>query len=125
MKNRVTQFAVFVLTLSTMCGPVQAGAWQICGLEMLVTDVLKRPYPQVQARILKVSPASATVECPKVGTTVTFTPEQTDYQNPLPRRQWPKKGQSVRVDYRYLDGVCKGDGNSYACRIKHYPMGGR
>ncbi|WP_331716112.1 hypothetical protein [Pseudomonas prosekii] len=27
MKNRVTQFAVFVSTLSTMCGPAQAGAW--------------------------------------------------------------------------------------------------
>ena len=47
-----------------------------------------------------------------------------DYQNDLPRRTWPKKGQSVRVDYRYLDGVCKGDGQSHSCRIKHYPMVG-
>lgn len=58
------------------------------------------------------------------GTILTFTPETRDYQNDLPRRQWPKKGQSVRVDYRYLDGMCKGDGHSHACRIKHYPMVG-
>lgn len=125
MKNRVTPSVLFALTLSILCAPAHAAAWQICSLELLVTDVLKQPSPQLQARILKVSPASATVECPEVGATVTFIPEKPDYQNPLPRRQWPKKGQSVKVNYRYLDGVCKGDGNSYACRIEHYPMAGR
>jgi hypothetical protein len=94
-------------------------------MELRITEVLKQPFAQLQARVLKVTPASSTVECPEVGATVVFTPEKVDYQAPLPRRQWPRKGQSVQVNYRYLDGICKGDGNEHACRIKHYPMGGR
>lgn len=122
MKIRATRYGLFVLPLAVLCGPAQASTWQICRMEVRVTDVVKRPYPQLQAQILKATPASASVECPEVGTTVTFAPETTDYQATLPRRQWPKKGQSVRIDYRYLDGICKGDGNDYACRIKHYPL---
>ncbi|MCD5996144.1 hypothetical protein KDX38_21660 [Pseudomonas sp. CDFA 602] len=91
-------------------------------MELRVTDVLKHPYLQLQAQVLKVNPASPTVECPEEGASLTFTPETADYQNQLPRRKWPIKGQSVRVKYRYLDGLCKGDGNSYECRIKHYPV---
>lgn len=125
MKNHAARYALFVLTLSVLCEPVQASAWQICSMELRITDVLKRPYPQLQAQILKVSPTSTTTECPEAGATVTFTPETTDYQAPLPRRQWPSKGQLVHVNYRYLDGICKGDGNEHACRIEHYPLGGR
>ncbi len=120
-----TGLALFVLTLPILCDPVQASTWQICRMDVRVTEVMKRPYPQLQAQILKTIPASTTVECPKVGATLTFTPETTDYQTTLPRRQWPTKGQSVRVDYRYLDGICKGDGQDYPCRIKHYPLDGR
>ncbi|ALQ03437.1 hypothetical protein AK973_2988 [Pseudomonas brassicacearum] len=113
------------MTLAFLSGPVQASTWQICHLELRIVEVLKQPYPQLQAQIVKARPKSASVECPAQGSSLTFTPETPDYQATLPRRQWPGKGQSVRVDYRYLDGVCKGDGNSYACRIKHYPVGGR
>lgn len=125
MKNRARDSALFALTLSALCVPVQAATWQICRMELRVVDVVKQPYPQLQAQVLKATPTSATVECPETGTTVTFTPETTDYQNTLPHRQWPKKGQSVQVNYRYLDGICKGDGNSHACRIEHYPLVGR
>ena len=79
----------------------------------------------IRDRIVKARPKSVSVECPAQGSLLTFTPETPDYQATLPRRQWPRKGQSLQVDYRYLDGVCKGDGNSYACRIKHYPVVGR
>ncbi|RON57768.1 hypothetical protein [Pseudomonas frederiksbergensis] len=116
---------LLVLTLLVVCIPVHASTWQICALELRITEVVKRPSTQLQAQVLKVSPASTTAECPEVGTTLTFAPETTDYQTTLPRRQWPIKGQSVRMDYRYLDGICKGDGNDYPCRIKHYPLGGR
>ncbi|RON47761.1 hypothetical protein [Pseudomonas frederiksbergensis] len=122
MNNHATRYGLWVLALSALSQPAQASTWQICRMDVRITEVVKRPYPQLQAQILKITPASATVECPEVGTTLTFTPETTDYQAPLPRRQWPGKGQSVRVDYRYLDGICKGDGNDYACRIKHYPL---
>lgn len=125
MKIRAMAYVLFALTLPMLCTPVQAATWQICRMELRILDVLKQPYPQLQARIEKVSPASPTVECPKAGTTITFTPETPDYQSTLPRRQWPKKGQSVQVNYQYLDGMCKGDGNSYACRIKHYPLVGQ
>lgn len=122
MGNPVARYALFVFPLFVICQPVHASAWQICRMELLVTEVLTRPYPKLQAQILKVSQTSATAECPKVGTTLTFIPETSDYQNHLPRRQWPKKGQSVHVNYRYLDGTCKGDGHSHECRIEHYPL---
>jgi hypothetical protein len=116
---------LLVFAFSVLCQPAHASTWQICSLALRITDVVKQPFAQLQARVLKVTPASATVECPEVGATLTFTPETPDYQSPLPRKQWPTKGQSVQINYRYLDGICKGDGHDYACRIKHYPMAGR
>lgn len=114
-----------VLMLTVLCDPVYAASWQICRLDVQIIEVLKRPHPQLQGRILKVSPKSPTTQCPQQGSTITFTPETTDYQNTLPRKQWPGKGQTVQIGYRYLDGVCKGDGNEHACRIEHYPVAGR
>lgn len=121
-KNRAPYSALCVLALGVVCEPAHASTWQICSLELRITEVLKQPFAQLQAQVLKATPASTSVECPEVGTTLTFTPETADYQSPLPRRQWPRKGQSVQIKYRYLDGICKGDGNDYPCRIKHYPM---
>ncbi|WP_313958312.1 hypothetical protein [Pseudomonas citri] len=94
-------------------------------MDLRITEVVKKPYPQLKAQLLKVRPASPTVQCPEAGTTITFTPETPDYQATLARRQWPAKGQSLRIDYRYLNGICKGDGNEHACRIEHYPVGRR
>lgn len=125
MKIHAACHGLVVLTLSVLWEPVQASTWQICRMEVRIVEVLKQPYPQLQGLILKVSPASPTVECPTEGSTLTFIPETTDYQATLPRRQWPRKGQSAQVNYRYLDGICKGDGNEHACRIKHYPLTGR
>lgn len=118
-------YAALALALTTLCSPVHAASWQICRLDVQIVNVLKQPYPQLQGRILKVAPTSPTTQCPQQGPTVTFTPETTDYQNTLPRRQWPRKGQSVQIDYRYLDGICKGDGHPHPCRIEHYPLMGR
>ncbi|XJV35681.1 hypothetical protein AB3464_16045 [Pseudomonas asplenii] len=125
MKEQTTPLALLALALSVLCIPAQAATWQICRLDLRVTEVVKQPYPQLQAQVLKASPQSTTVECPEVGSSITFTPETPDYQTTLPRKRWPAKGQSVQVDYRYLDGMCKGDGNSHPCRIKHYPVVGR
>ncbi|WP_077506470.1 hypothetical protein [Pseudomonas sp. A25(2017)] len=125
MNTHAACLGLLALTLPFLCEPVQASTWQICHMELRIVEVLKQPYPQLQAQIVKARPKSASVECPAQGSSLTFTPETPDYQATLPRRQWPRKGQSVRVDYRYLDGVCKGDGNSYACRIKHYSVVGQ
>jgi hypothetical protein len=124
MGNLATRYVLFVFPFFALCQPVQASAWEICSMELRIINVLKRPYPQLQAEILKVSQRSTTAECPKEGATITFIPETTDYQSELPRRQWPQKGQSVHVNYQYLDGICKGDGHDRACRIKHYPLAG-
>ncbi|WP_434563831.1 hypothetical protein [Pseudomonas sp. Z4-20] len=115
----------FVLTLAALGAPVQAATWQICDLELKVTEVVKRPTPELQVQVLKARPASPGVECPEEGAVLGFVPETADYQATLPRRQWPAKGQTVRIKYRYLDGICKGDGNDYPCRIEHYPFGSR
>ncbi|MEE4788190.1 hypothetical protein V2K52_11790 [Pseudomonas alliivorans] len=124
MNRYVIRHLLFPLPLFLLCQPVQASAWQICRMELRITDVVKKPYPALQAQILKSRPASPAVECPEEGTRLFFTPETKDYHNPLPRRKWPKKGQSVQVDYRYLDGLCKGDGQTHECRIRHYPLVG-
>ncbi|ROM87593.1 hypothetical protein BK652_00640 [Pseudomonas brassicacearum] len=125
MSRQTAACALALTALSTLCAPAHAGTWQICRLELHIVEVVKKPYPQLEARVARASPASATVECPQQGSTIRFIPETPDYQSTLPRRQWPAKGQSMRVDYRYLDGVCKGDGNQHPCRIKHYPLAGR
>lgn len=122
MKHQAPYHALFTVMLSLFCQPVLASSWQICRMELRITDVMTNPFPQLLVEILKVSAKTATVICPEQGTTLMFTPETSDYQAVLPRRSWPKKGQVVRVDYRYLDGTCKGDGQDYPCRIKHYPL---
>lgn len=124
MTKHAAYYLLSVLPIFVGCEPAQASAWQLCRLELRITHVLTRPTPQLQARVLKVMPGSTTAECPEEGATLTFTPETPDYQAQLPRRRWPSKGQTLHVDYRYLDGICKGDGNDYACRIKHYPVVG-
>lgn len=122
MKNHAPSYVLFTVMFSMFCPAVLASSWQICSMELRITDVVTKPYPQLQAEILKVSAKTPTVICPEQGATVTFTPETSDYQAVLPRRTWPKKGQVVRFDYRYLDGICKGDGKDHPCRIKHYSL---
>lgn len=122
MKKRALWRVLLTLTLAALCAPAQASTWQICRMELRISDAPKPASAQLQAEVLKATPSSATADCPTAGTTLTFVPETADYQTLLPRRAWPKKGQSVQVDYRYLDGICKGDGNDHPCRIKHYPV---
>lgn len=122
MKHQLPYYALFTVMLSLFCQPALASSWQICRMKLRITDVMTNPFPQLQAEILEVHPKTANVDCPERGTTFMFTPETSDYQAVLPRRSWPKKGQVVRFDYRYLDGTCKGDGNAYPCRIKHYSL---
>ncbi|MDQ0654199.1 hypothetical protein [Pseudomonas cedrina] len=124
MKTHAPCYVLFTVMLLMFCQPVLASSWQICRMELRITDTVTKPFPQLQAEILKVSAKTATVICPEQGATILFTPETADYQAVPPRRSWPKKGQVVRIDYRYLDGICKGDGKDYPCRIKHYPLPG-
>jgi hypothetical protein len=99
-----------------------AAQWQICQMRVEITGVTK-PVPQLQAKVRQVTPKQADAECPQVGDTITFDPETPDYQNNVPRKRWPKIGQTVRMRYQYLDGFCHHEeGQDAPCRIKHYPL---
>ena len=101
--------------LCAISAPAMAANWEICDLKVEVRDKQTVRHA-LQARVLE-SLAKGQAECPQVGTALSFRPETADYQSELPRRQWPKPGTTVKVRYRYLDGICKDRG---ACRIQHY-----
>ena len=103
--------------LCAASAPAVASNWEICELKVEVRDK-QTDRQALQVRVLE-SQAKGQAECPQAGTALSFRPETTDYQSELPRRQWPKPGTTVKVRYRYLDGICKDRG---ACRIQHYSL---
>ncbi|HEY4664788.1 MAG TPA: hypothetical protein VIG85_07370 [Comamonas sp.] len=98
-----------------LAAPAAAAQWQICDYKVRVQDT----QPSRQALYVDVLSVQSKggAECRQPGTFLAFKPETWDYQSELPRRQWPKPGQTVTVRHRYLDGICKNIG---ACRIQHY-----
>lgn len=111
--------------LLTLCATqtAHAGDWQVCQLEVEITGALKLPVRGLEGRVASSKPRSAGTECPSPGEVIAFEPESADWQSRIPRQHWPAPGQRVWMRYQYLDGICKGDGNSRPCRIEHYPMG--
>ncbi|MCP1641611.1 hypothetical protein J2T41_001207 [Pseudomonas citronellolis] len=101
----------------------QAANWQVCRLEVEISGIRTQPYPGLRARVLQTRAQPANAECPPPGQLIEFEPESPDYQSMVPRKQWPKPGQRIRMRYQYLDGTCKNDGNPKPCRIRHYPLG--
>lgn len=101
--------------LACACAPALAGQWDICELKVAVRE-RQSGLHELQTRVMEAR-AQGQAECPQPGTALSFRPETADYQSELPRRQWPKAGQTVTVRYRYLDGQCKDRG---PCRIAHY-----
>lgn len=98
-----------------------AGQWQICDLDVKVRDKQTSTL-QLQTRVVSAQAqiqVHGEAECPQPGAALSFSPETPDYQAEVPRRQWPKPGQTVKVRYRYLDGECKDRG---PCRIQHYSL---
>ncbi len=114
--------AVVGVMASILASSTQASSWQVCKLEVEIIARGKQPYPELQGRVASVKADPADAQCPKTGTVITFEPESADWQSMIPRKLWPASGQWVRMRYQYLDGICKGDGNSHPCRIEHYPM---
>ena len=114
---------VYVLRLAMAAVSANANEWQICRLELKIDGTITQPYLKLRAQIQTVSPEPDTAECPSSGDHIIFVPEQADYQSPIPQKKWPKPGQFVHWRYIYLDGICKGDGNSHPCRIQHFPEG--
>ena len=113
MNKRKTWLAAILLCATG--APAMASNWEICDLKVEVRDK-QTGRSQLQTRVIE-SRAKGQAECPQAGTALSFRPETVDYQSELPRRQWPKPGTTVKVRYRYLDGICKDRG---ACRIQHY-----
>jgi len=112
-------------TLLALCvtPAVYADTWQVCRLEVQITKALKLPVRGLEGRVESVKASPAGTQCPKKGELIAFEPESADWQSRIPRKHWPAPGQRVWMRYQYLDGICKGDGNSRPCRIEHYPMG--
>lgn len=92
MNTHAACLGLLALTLPFLCEPVQASTWQICHMELRIVEVLKQPYPQLQAQVMTIRPKSASVECPQQGSLLTFTPETPDYQATLPAGNGPGKG---------------------------------
>lgn len=109
--------ALSLLLLAFAVAPAMAGQWQICELGVKVRDK-QTSSRQLQTRVVSTQ-ARGDAECPQPGAALSFRPETPDYQTEVPRRQWPKPGQTVKVRYRYLDGECKDRG---PCRIQHYSL---
>ena len=98
----------------------QAAPWTICRYDFKTVQILKSEHA-LQATLLSVK-GPIDKECPRPGATIRFTPETLDYQSPLPSKKWPKVGQVRQLTYRYLDGICKNDGQDKPCRIEHFSV---
>ena len=107
----------FIAMLGGLSQGVQAAEWKICDLQVQLRDKQSN-LAELQTRVIDSRTANG-AECPQPGTALSFAPETEDYQSMLPRRQWPKPGQTVALRFRYLDGECKDRG---PCRIKHYSL---
>lgn len=101
-----------------------AAQWKICRIDAKATGTVSRPYPKLQATVLRVASMQADAECPKVGDALTFIPDTADYQASVPRKRWPKAGSVFAMRYQYIDGECKNDGHPKPCRVEHYPLEG-
>ncbi|MEE9099682.1 MULTISPECIES: hypothetical protein [Pseudomonas] len=112
-----------LLLTPLLANAAQAGSWQVCRLEVEITETVKQPYPGLKGRVESVKARPAEAQCPDKGAVIAFEPESADWQSMIPRRHWPAPGQRVWMRYQYLDGTCKNDGNERPCRIEHYPMG--
>ena len=108
------------LTLLLAVAPVvaQAANWTVCDLTI---QTRAREAKGIRAVIVGVRMTNP-LTCPQVGAELGFAPETPDYQQVLPRRQWPKPGQRSQLRYRELAGWCKNDGAQGACTIRHYSM---
>ncbi|WP_256676046.1 hypothetical protein [Pseudomonas sp. SCB32] len=117
------KIAAWLLPSLFVVSCAHAGNWQICRMEVEITEQVTQPYPGLKGRVESVQAQTSTAECPIRGEVIAFAPESADYQSMIARKHWPRPGERVRMRYQYLDGICKGDGNSRPCRIEHYPMG--
>lgn len=121
MRQRLTRISWMAgFSIAMLCGQsqiAQAADWKICDLQVQLREKQSNPA-ELQTRV-KDSSTPNDAECPQPGTALSFRPETEDYQSMLPRRQWPKPGQTAVVRFRYLDGMCKDRG---PCRIKHYSL---
>jgi hypothetical protein len=111
-----------LLLLCSLPLSVSAETWKVCHLQVKIIDRPTASFPLLQAKVLHVRAAPIDSECPATGEIITFIPEAPDYQNPLPYKRWPRRGDEIKMRYQYLDGECKNDGHPAPCRIKHYPI---
>lgn len=117
---KIATIVLLTFGISVTSSVVHASQWTVCRYEIDVIgiDQAKR---HLSAKLLAAKGALSP-ECPTLGDVLSFTPETSDYQSELPRRKWPQPGKRGSLTYRHLDGICKADGASKPCRIKHYSI---
>jgi hypothetical protein len=96
----------------------QAASWAVCDLTI---QTKASEANGIRAVIVSASETNP-LTCPQAGAELGFAPETPDYQQVLPRKQWPKPGQRSHLRYRELKGWCKNDGAQGACTIRHYSI---
>jgi hypothetical protein len=110
------KFAALILLASPLLA--FAGQWEICDY----TVQIESSAPSgVRATVKEAAPNNPDL-CEKAGATLSFEPESENYQSMLPRKRWPKVGTAATLRYRQLVGLCKRDGDTQPCTIKHYSI---
>lgn len=118
MKSMKVSAALLMFLLLCTSFYAKAGnQWVICNVEINIDKVLHQER-MLSAHVTKLIGAQAPT-CPALGTQLTFTPETANYQNELPKRLWPRVGSKAKLQYRYLNGICKERG---PCTIEHYSI---
>lgn len=95
-----------------------AGQWVICDYSIKVKEITRS---DLRAKVIT-AVAKNSETCLKQGAELSFKPETEDYQGHLPRKAWPKAGQTAKLRYRELTGFCKNDGDTKPCTIVHYSI---
>lgn len=95
-----------------------AANWTVCDFTIQTVERGERSIRAVVVSASRTNPPS----CFRPGTEIEFAPETVDYQQVLPRKQWPRRHQRSRLRYRELDGWCKNDGAQGPCTIRHYSI---
>lgn len=109
---------LFLWLVAVWPAMASAANWTVCDFSIRTVERGEHAIRAVVVSASRSNPPS----CFQPGAEIEFAPETADYQQVLPRRQWPRRHQRSRLRYRELDGWCKNDGAPGPCTIRHYSI---
>lgn len=116
MPNARSLSWAFALMIATPTA--HAANWLVCDIRI---EVRKVDATGITAGIIGL-PHHNPPACKTLPAALHFMPETPDYQSILPKRRWPQPGGVRLLRYRELTGLCKNDGNTQPCTIRHYSL---